>query len=746
MKKKYLLSIKFLFCMTLLLSSFILSAGWVPKLKSGNKKSIEIDYLCYLTRDYAYSISRKGTIYRTKDNFKTYEEIRSNIPITEEVEFFEMTSETHGTLVSRHFINSGTDSSFIYTTKNGGYTWVRVMELPIPTYPVNGYSVSMFFKRKNQKLYILFGDITCHGEMNGEKWEFARFNQSRSHDNRTFEVFNDSIWCFSFGIDKFWTFNCGKTWGNWPNKFLAPFSFNMHAALGNTIQALNAYLQEHKIFEYSFKEEKWVEIHSIYGMIPQELLQLSDSILLVDYWDWENNIRRNGVYNRVQNKWNVLDTISSFFLFQSKDYPSYWVNRGSSIVAFSYREGKFKESTDYGQTWKDIIPDYQYIHSNVSKLSFNGNMGVALSPTYLLYSLDKGETWERIHRDSFCKDFLGNSPCGYNVSNQNDIQLYLTGYKTGKIVQNGSKISIEETHFTYGDSTPLTYDVSDMGVDNLYLTGLLGDSVYLFKSNPQKQLTAVASFKLTHLNSIKNGNLIQNQNWIVFALGKNFYSYNKQTKEINLVAENIDNTISNMEFIGSDSIYIGIYNVTILFDLKNNSGEKKTLPNVGPGQFNFISAQASNGRSEIIVCNYYSIFYVDLPDFEESRIDSGFFYRDRISVFRYWNGTFWAGGEKNIYKKQELSKEKNPLCFEIEWSGPNPIDRIFTLLIKVKETENISFQMFNSVGKLIHNSETEYNKGLYEKTIDFGQLANSIYYLKIISTCGNYQVLKLIKE
>jgi len=75
---------------------------------------------------------------------------------------------------------------------------------------------------------------------------------------------------------------------------------------------------------------------------------------------------------------------------------------------------------------------------------------------------------------------------------------------------------------------------------------------------------------------------------------------------------------------------------------------------------------------------------------------------------------------------------------------PNPTSGNFTIAFVLDSPSNVEFQLYNSLGEKIFNSEGElFPAGLNKKEIDTGNLENGIYFCKLVAQ-SKTQYLKLI--
>ncbi len=710
-------------------------ADWVPKCSGDGWNSLIFQKIFYLNDKEAFATGGLGYIYHTLNNWVDFEKIYANLPATEQVEYLEMTSPTKGILVSRSVFSFGYGSSFIYKTENGGYKWEKVFTLPIPN-PSIRYDIGaedMFFQRKGAQLFILFGDIICYGTIDSKQWNTVRYPFPRDTYNYSFSVLNDSIWCMQFGIDKPYTKNKGKSW----SPYLTDPDLGEHgSSLGNSIQRINTTdFQNYNIEEYSFKSKTWTLLNYKFAMEVKKILQLSDNYLLISYYYWPVSKVVHTVYDRKDNVWIDLDTLSNFFDLNK------WFVKDKGFVTITW-DGRLIETKDFGQTWKAIISEKPNKSIRPQFLSFNKNMGVSLSEYGdFIFSTNSGETWKFISSDSMIR-FLPGITTGISLSHQNDAELYLLSNKLKRIVPNNDSFKLVDAGFRYMGNTVLCDNISDRGLEGIFVLGVLDDSLYLFKSNANGDLTSLFS----KINPGRNGNmdrlLIQNKNYVVFSADKSIYSYNKQTEKITILTDSLYNSVFSLDFATEEIIVAGTFLSTFIYDFSTNKLKTIMQSNNDIAKYGWFRSMATDGNGGLLLSNYNVLYRTSISNFNTLVLDSTFKSESINEIVRYWNGHYWVGTFWNIYKNEPINNTE-PACLEIQTIWPNPVENLFTIRIKTKANSLVKFQCYNSLGQLINDFDEFFEEGLYDKMIDLENLSNGMYYFKVTSPCGS-KVFKLI--
>lgn len=709
-------------------------ADWVPKCTGQGWNSLIVHKLFYLNENEAFASGGLGNIYHTLNNWKDFETFSTNLPATQQIEYLEMTSRTKGIVVTRGVYTLGNDSTFIYLTENGGFKWEKVFTLPIPK-PSRRWDISvedLFFQRKSSNLYILFGDIICYGSVNGRQWETVRYPYQRENYNVSFKVLTDTIWSFEFDIERPYTKNRGKSWGG---LLTDPEIYYYNSGLGNSIQRIKAVDFEKIIIdEYSFKYKTWTLLNSKPGMVLdiKEVVQLSSNYLLIMYWNSADLLTKNHtVYNRDKNTWIDLDTFSNFFDLKN------WTVKGNDFVTITW-DGRLLETKDFGQTWQAITDNKPTRMVAADFLTFNRNMGVSLSRySDFTFSTDSGETWRQIDYSNFLKQFNLTFPAYLSLSYDNNAEIYIIEDRTWKVIPEKDSFNLVETQFKYNDSVVLCVNISDKGQDGIFVLGILNDSLYLFKSSENGELTRLHAQKNPGQNGKRDRLLIQNKNYVVFSAGKSIFCYYKKDGKVALLTDSLFNSVHSLDFAKDEILAVGAYLETFFYDLKTNNSRSILHFKEDLMKYGAISSMASNGNGGLLLSNDKVLYKTDTDNFNTFVLDTTFKINTYNEIVRYWNGHYWASSFWNIYKNEEEKKHEIPPCLKVQNIWPNPFHEEFSVQLKVEKNTLVHFECFNSLGQLINDFEIKLNIGVYDKQVNQGSLAKGIYYLKVTSDCGN---------
>ncbi|MGK0387763.1 MAG: hypothetical protein ACI94Y_000489, partial [Maribacter sp.] len=62
---------------------------------------------------------------------------------------------------------------------------------------------------------------------------------------------------------------------------------------------------------------------------------------------------------------------------------------------------------------------------------------------------------------------------------------------------------------------------------------------------------------------------------------------------------------------------------------------------------------------------------------------------------------------------------------------PNPVNDILNVAFEMEMDKNINITISDQLGKIVHNSNASYQKGIQRESIDLGSFANGYYFITI---------------
>ena len=75
--------------------------------------------------------------------------------------------------------------------------------------------------------------------------------------------------------------------------------------------------------------------------------------------------------------------------------------------------------------------------------------------------------------------------------------------------------------------------------------------------------------------------------------------------------------------------------------------------------------------------------------------------------------------------------------------APNPSNGLFTLSFETEKAENVSFRIFDALGRMVEEKAAEKIEGAYTHQINLNNAAKGVYTLEIISG-SNSSSLRLV--
>ena len=254
----------------------ILNAQWkyCELAEPGEGKYQSLTSLSYCGANEAFATSIGRSILHTTDNWHTVERIESNIPPEQRAHYIEMSSKTDGILVTRKEHIGYSDRFYVWTTKNGGYTWDIVFSSPkLNNNPPNSsfrlYQETVLVKGFGDRLYVLVAEVLASGNKDGTDWEFEYSGKNRRHLNDKLNVFGNEIWQYWAASDFFTNINKKYLlWRDFPGTKYVPFLIGMDNKLQGILDSV--------LYERNSQTGEWERLARLPGdRTIQGVLQLS---------------------------------------------------------------------------------------------------------------------------------------------------------------------------------------------------------------------------------------------------------------------------------------------------------------------------------------------------------------------------------------------------------------------------------------------------------------------------------------
>lgn len=77
---------------------------------------------------------------------------------------------------------------------------------------------------------------------------------------------------------------------------------------------------------------------------------------------------------------------------------------------------------------------------------------------------------------------------------------------------------------------------------------------------------------------------------------------------------------------------------------------------------------------------------------------------------------------------------------------PNPVNNDVNISFYLKNKENISFNILDITGRVVYSKQETFNAGNQEQSFNTNQLANGIYFIKLINDNNSSQSVKFVKQ
>jgi hypothetical protein len=706
---------------------FLSYSQWQGKLYDPKEEIAFWKTMQFISDKEAFCANESNKIFKTKDNWKTYEVINIEIPIAHSIEYLYFYGKNKGIIIIKNNLDNSLSSGYVLVTENGGYEWNIAFEIPYKTLHLNsGAGTELFHcKVKNGKLALLYGDLICWGNLNGKNWTFERLNWLRQNVNDGFHFINDSSFVIlnldsnMIKINGQWTSNC-------PNYSLS---------LGNGFQ----YASDQYIKEFSFYENKWNDIVSRNDFSIREVKQLSENLAVIKYYDWRISKNQFVVFNYQMKSFVELfssDTLINSDLICNKD----------STFIVKIRQDYFK-SNNYGVTWSKFnLGTLKGYFGSTPQAAFNENIQF-YSSRYgeMLFSRDSCESWKKVDEKTFY-DYFNTDRWqfpffSFSYFNNSEIYIkykdslfkiipFLDSFKIEKSILNSINLPIAEVIHTKQE------EVFILAIDSINNQNY-SFSLYEFKSNQ--------FIKLFSVNQVLINNhfakMIKKDNTLVITIEGNVYIYNISTSNFQKVNYSLMNFCSIVDFINDSILFVSSYNDYLLYNLKTNNIVSIDLQT--SNIFNYGTIHKSNDEFYSLNSNAITICKNLTPPIN----DETFLYSDYLFGAKNWKNQTWLFGSQNLYTNKvsispNLAKEE---CITNLQIYPNPNNGIFKIFYQTLGNQTIEYCIYNDIGQLIECNSEKNNYGIYESNIDIQNLANGIYIIKIKSNC-ELKIIKIIKN
>ncbi len=722
---------------TLLTLSFGLQAQWTPKLSNhDNGGFLDIEHYSFLSHDRGFGMSHSGLLFQTDDDFHTFTTIYPEWPAPVSVEYMEMLSKREGLLVLKTIpIREGEkDSIMVFTTHNGGYLWEKAFVFPWINESLQRpfYLESMFFQRYKNRLFILYGDVVCHGLMNGKEWQYTRYPETRRGENLEFRVVNDSIWLFKGALpdlESSFTTNAGKTWNDvWTLGHMTLF-----LTLENGIQK---FAPGNLFLEYQPKDDSWVELSMPYGYKVENIVQLNSSEALLNCWHWPSSTRKHLVYHRKKDTWTHLDTLSDFFDPFGRPVFKQFVTKGNGFVA------NHRVTYDYGQSWSDLVTNTYLGHG--LGVTFSTDVSVALSSYQTLFSIDKGQHWKKMFTHDLWKDLPASS---YHLSYQNDAHIWLIGKEVRRIIPQHDSIELVEEKLDFGVmAPPQILEICDKPGMDFYVLGTNNQWLYLFKKNTLGQLEVEMSLEWPGLGPSTSAQMIQNAQWVVFWLNNAVYGFRKKDKRHQLLTNELVNSLTGFCFIGMDSIFGGNGQRYFTANLEEGKEGFEVMPSV---LTNLYHHALSDSGVHVYYRNFSPVSFQAhmLGKPSDTVTISPFLFSEYTGLLRFWGQTPWFLGRANLYEHRNKGLDTDPIpCVVTENMWPNPVSHHLNVRYFTYGSHTLSLTLYDVNGRLLLSRSSSNTIGLYEEMIDMNAYQAGLYFLHLSSKGCSPVIKKVIKR
>lgn len=729
----------------LLLANIQLCAQWEPLLKNKDSIFFNPEYISYLNKNEAYAINSGGKLFYTQNNWNQIDHIPNNLFAHETIMHFEMTTKTKGIIVTHSFATSPQkdDSCFVYTTKNGGYKWDRMYTLPVifASFSESVSQEKVQVKSVGTKLYILFGDVIAHGQLEGSEWQYIRYPVLRYKRSSDFEVLNDTIWSFQGAYEFAYRSFTGDQGQTWHQEHLPSLGLQSnYSALDGKIQK---FMGDHRLIEFNSQTHTWDELTKPYGYKVENVLSISSIQALLVCWHWPSNKKKHVIYNRKTEDWLVLDSFSSFINMVGQPNFEHLFLSTSGFVTLS-QQYYLQETTDFGQTWNPIVSSDKRPYFSPQHIAFSNKLIVSLGYT-LTFSVDNGNTWKNVSQEHLNTALLFVPLWEFKLSNQNQPnKLFLLGPRTYEIAAEGDSIILKNSSFRYKEQNVIVESITTNINDFVFTTFKHKDSLKFGATNGQTIWRQLSAFPLTHPFENIHSKIAMNSYWVVFSVRNKVYVFDRNSPNeiIKELPDTFATNVNTLELINNNTLFSTSHNSVIVYDLKTLTGKATPIP------LPMIKDAMANDSGTIYYLTPFPlrVFTASIDAPENIVADTTFNHSSLTGLIRFWKGAFWIATDNNIYKQIHKKAPNTPTCYDVESVWPNPIVTDIHFLVRNLEPQALNIQIHDMNAKRVFELNKPLPVGLFDNKIDASTWQSGLYVLTFSYKNCPPKRLKLIKN